>query len=114
MLDLKENMCISKDPGRRVMADFVVKVPLLAAANSDSVSLTRTALEIDDDGAAQAGSRAAPGQFCTGFVMNDPALALATDPISTLQAPFEIGDNIQYSGTLLEGSAEWPERHGYS
>src|SRR5258706_11921960 len=41
------------------LVDFVVKVPLLAAANSDSVSLTRTAREIDDDGAALAGSRAA-------------------------------------------------------
>ena len=49
-----------------------------------------------------------PGQFCTGFVMKDPALALATDPISTQQAPFEIGDFIQYSGTLLEGSANGP------
>lgn len=51
----------------------------------------------------------APGQvFCSGFVMPDPATALATDPISTEQAPFEVGDRIRYSGTVLRGDGQGP------
>jgi hypothetical protein len=48
------------------------------------------------------------GQFCTGFVMPDPATASATDPISTQQAPFEIGDRITYNGTVLRGDGKGP------
>jgi hypothetical protein len=48
------------------------------------------------------------GQFCNGFVMKDPALVLPTDPTPFQQAPFEIGDYLEYSGTLLEGSADGP------
>ena len=40
--------------------------------------------------------------------MGDPAKAGATDPLSTQQVPFEIGDLITYSGTLLEGDGKGP------
>ena len=45
-------------------------------------------------------SRPAPGQvYCSQYVM--PAPGAATGPDSRQQAPFEVGDFIQYSGTLL-------------
>lgn len=48
-----------------------------------------------------------PGQkYCSGFVMGDPATAKPTEPIATEQAPFEIGDLITYSGTLLMGDGQ--------
>ena len=40
--------------------------------------------------------------------MPDPALATATDPIATQQAPFEVGDLISYNGTLLRGDGQGP------
>jgi hypothetical protein len=40
--------------------------------------------------------------------MKDPALITATDPTPFQQAPLEIGDYVEYSGTLLEGSADGP------
>lgn len=48
-----------------------------------------------------------PGQkYCSGFVMGDPATAKPTEPIATEQAPFQIGDLITYSGTLLLGDGQ--------
>jgi hypothetical protein len=47
-------------------------------------------------------------KYCSSFVMDDPALAGPADPISTEQAPFEVGDLITYSGTLLEGDGKGP------
>ena len=50
-----------------------------------------------------------PGEkFCHSFVMGDPATATPDQPLSTLQAPFEVGDLITWSGTLLEGSGNGP------
>lgn len=51
----------------------------------------------------------AAGQiYCSSFVMGDPATAGSNDPISSEQAPFQIGDFIQYSGTLLRGDSKGP------
>ena len=53
--------------------------------------------------------RPAAGQiYCTSFVMGDPAKAGTTAPLSTQQAPFQIGDLILYSGTLLRGDGKGP------
>lgn len=62
-----------------------------------------------------------PGQkYCTAFVMKAPPgtpvsaslpafnIATPAEPDSRQQAPFEIGDLITWSGTLLEGSADGP------
>ena len=53
----------------------------------------------------------AAGQvYCSSFLMGDP-IAASTNPNlpdSTQQAPFEIGDLIRYSGTLLRGDAQGP------
>ena len=51
----------------------------------------------------------AQGQkYCQGFVMGDPATATATQPTSLQQAPFEIGDQITWSGTLMKGDGKGP------
>jgi hypothetical protein len=51
----------------------------------------------------------AAGQtYCTSFVMGDPATAGPAMPDSTQQAPFEPGDFITYSGTLLKGDGKGP------
>ena len=42
------------------------------------------------------------GQFCRQFVMNSVAARSATDPDPRQQAPFEVGDYINYSGTLID------------
>ena len=47
-------------------------------------------------------------RFCSAFVMDDPATAGDGDPTSTQQAPFEIGDLITFSGTLLRGDGQGP------
>jgi len=44
---------------------------------------------------------AAGQKYCSAFVMGDPNIVAATAPDSREQAPFEIGDFIAYSGTLL-------------
>jgi hypothetical protein len=42
--------------------------------------------------------------YCSHFVMEDPAIVgTAKRPNSTKQAPFEVGDYITYSGTLMHG-----------
>ena len=46
--------------------------------------------------------------YCSGFVMPDPATALPGQPLSTQQAPFEVGDFITYSGTLVRGDRKDP------
>lgn len=52
----------------------------------------------------------AAGQvYCSSFVMGDPQLALPQEPISTAQAPFEIGDYVTFSGTLLQGDGAGPQ-----
>jgi hypothetical protein len=54
------------------------------------------------------GAPVAGQKYCSAFVMDDPALAGPGEPLSTQQAPFEIGDFIIYSGTLLEGDGKGP------
>lgn len=52
----------------------------------------------------------AAGQvYCSSFVMGDPLLARPQEPISTAQAPFEIGDYVTFSGTLLQGDGAGPQ-----
>jgi len=41
------------------------------------------------------------GLYCTQFVMNSVAARAATDPDPRQQAPFEVGDRITFSGTLM-------------
>ncbi len=75
-----------------------------AAAGCRSMGMAGIALRLGRDMAAPA-----PGQvYCSGFVMGDPAMALAGQPLATHQAPFEIGDYITYSGTLLKGDGKGP------
>jgi cytochrome c peroxidase len=51
-----------------------------------------------------------PGQvYCSSFVMGDPNAAKADEPTSFQQAPFQIGDYITYSGTLLKGDRLGPD-----
>jgi hypothetical protein len=48
-------------------------------------------------------SQAPAGQrYCSQYVMPGPGAATGPDP--TQQAPFEVGDYIQYSGTLIDGT----------
>jgi hypothetical protein len=42
--------------------------------------------------------------YCMAFVMEDPATRQASDPDPSQQAPFEIGDYVTYSGTLMNDS----------
>ena len=46
--------------------------------------------------------------YCPAFVMGNPATATAADPVSTQQAPFAIGDQITWSGTLMKGDGKGP------
>jgi hypothetical protein len=47
-------------------------------------------------------SRPAAGQaYCSQFVMKTVAARTATDPDPRQQAPFEVGDSISFSGTLI-------------
>ena len=46
--------------------------------------------------------------YCSAFVMPDPAKALPAEPTSKEQAPFQVGDFINYMGTVLKGSADGP------
>lgn len=46
--------------------------------------------------------------YCPAFVMKDPRLILDGEPVSTEQAPFEIGDFVTYSGTVLQGDRQGP------
>jgi hypothetical protein len=46
----------------------------------------------------------ASDDFCTKFVMPSVAGRADTDPDPRQQAPFEVGDQITYSGTLMHGS----------
>jgi hypothetical protein len=67
---------------------------------------------------AQAGVRLLAGRdfsipplsakYCGGFVMGNPATATPDQPLSTQQAPFEIGDLITYAGTVLQGDGNGP------
>ncbi len=40
--------------------------------------------------------------------MGNPATASATEPTSTQQAPFAVGDQVTWSGTLLKGDGKGP------
>jgi len=54
-------------------------------------------------------SPAAAGQvYCSEFVMNSVAARAATDPDPRQQAPFEVGDSITFSGTLIAATATAP------
>lgn len=44
--------------------------------------------------------------YCSSFVMEAPGAA--NKPDSRQQAPFEVGDFIEYSGTLMKGSGQGP------
>ena len=69
-----------------------------------SIRAAGVALPLGRDFAAPA-----PGQvYCSGFVMGKTADAGPREPSATLQAPFEIGDYITYSGTLLKGDRKGP------
>ena len=48
----------------------------------------------------------AAGQvYCSQYVMPNPATALAGEPDAKQQAPFEVGDFVAYSGTLMKDVA---------
>jgi hypothetical protein len=52
------------------------------------------------------------GSYCTQFVMNSMALRAATDPNPSQQAPFEVGDSISFSGTLIgTGASAYVSAH---
>ncbi|MEP7194371.1 MAG: hypothetical protein ABI903_16110 [Actinomycetota bacterium] len=54
-------------------------------------------------------SRPAAGQaYCSQFVMRSVAARAATDPDPRQQAPFEVGDSIAFSGTLVAATATAP------
>jgi hypothetical protein len=54
-------------------------------------------------------TRPAAGQaYCSQFVMKAPATRAATDPDPSQQAPFEVGDAITFSGTLIAATASAP------
>jgi hypothetical protein len=46
--------------------------------------------------------------FCSQFVMNSVAARAATDPDPRQQAPFEVGDSITFSGTLIPAVGSAP------
>ena len=46
--------------------------------------------------------------YCSEFVMQSVAARAATDPDPTQQAPFEVGDAITFSGTLIPATATAP------
>jgi hypothetical protein len=51
-------------------------------------------------------TRPAAGQaYCSEFVMKAPLTRAATDPDPSQQAPFEVGDAITFSGTLIPAGA---------
>jgi hypothetical protein len=51
-------------------------------------------------------TRPAAGQaYCSQYVMNSVAARAATDPDPRQQAPFEVGDAISFSGTLIKGGS---------
>ena len=51
-------------------------------------------------------TRPAAGQaYCSQFVMKAPLTRAATDPDPSQQAPFEVGDSITFSGTLMPAGA---------
>jgi len=51
-------------------------------------------------------TRPAIGQAnCSQFVMNSPQRRAVTDPDSRQQAPFEVGDTISFSGTLIKADS---------
>jgi hypothetical protein len=43
--------------------------------------------------------------YCSQYVMNSVAARAATDPDPRQQAPFEVGDAISFSGTLIKGGS---------
>src|SRR3954467_7481400 len=47
----------------------------------------------------------ATDEFCTKFVMPSAATRADGDPDPAQQAPFEVGDHITYSGTLMQGAS---------
>jgi hypothetical protein len=50
-------------------------------------------------------SRPAAGQaYCSQYVMNSLAARAGSDPDPRQQAPFEVGDSITFSGTLIKGA----------
>jgi len=49
---------------------------------------------------------AAGAKYCSEFVMNTVALRAVTDPDVSQQAPFEVGDAITFSGTLIPAGAD--------
>ena len=50
-------------------------------------------------------TRPAAGQaYCSQYVMPSVAARAATDPDPRQQAPFEVGDSITFSGTLIKGA----------
>ncbi len=46
--------------------------------------------------------------YCSEFVMNTVAARAATDPDPRQQAPFEVGDAVTFSGTLIPATATAP------
>jgi hypothetical protein len=63
-------------------------------------------------GSGELSAPQAGDEFCTKFVMTSVADRTATDPDPRQQAPFEVGDHITYSGTLMhDGGAEYISAH---
>jgi hypothetical protein len=52
-------------------------------------------------------------EHCSQFVMPAAGSPSATDPDPTAQAPFEVGDHIAFSGTLMhgDGGGDWISAH---
>ncbi|MCW2598865.1 MAG: hypothetical protein JWM02_694 [Frankiales bacterium] len=49
--------------------------------------------------------------YCTQFVMKTVAARAASDPDPRQQAPFEVGDAITFSGTLIHGATDYISAH---
>ncbi len=52
---------------------------------------------------------AADQPYCSQYVMKSTAARAATDPDPTQQAPFEVGDSVTFSGTLVQGAGSDPD-----
>jgi hypothetical protein len=55
------------------------------------------------------GAPAAGQVYCSQFVMPATATRTATEPDAAQQAPFEVGDFVDYSGTLIRGTNGAPD-----
>ena len=91
------------------------RCPALNRPTSDGISACRTFQQAQFIPAKGGDLFPTPiGQPCASFVMKPltvlgpVAARLATDPDSREQAPFMIGDYIQYSGTVIQGSQNGP------